>query len=610
MATFTTNLPSMDFYGDLTDLGLLLNKWNYTVKTDTTFTVTGPGNIHIYGFGSFDNSGDFPAGPITKLLVYVPTGPNAQGYYQIDEISYNFTNLLLAIQDGSFREALFLNNDTITGSTGGDKLYGYNGDDTINGQGGNDGLYGGIHADTLNGGDGDDTLHGGEHVDTLNGGDGDDTAYGEEGNDTLNGHVGNDKLFGGDGTDMAFGASGEDHVYGGADVDYLYGGNDRDYLYGGSDDDTLDGGDGNDSVHGDSGNDSMSGGTGNDSVTGGIGDDKMYGFAGDDFLMGETGKDTIDGGAGIDTVSFVDRGGGISVTLNGANDATVFVAGVAEDTIKNVENVLGSLGNDIITGDANANELHGFNGNDTFHGGDGDDQLQGGYGDDQLFGDGGNDTIIDDLGKDTIDGGAGIDTLSYADRTAAVSLALNGETNAAAAVAGAAEDTVRNVENILGGSGGDTLTGDAFANLLAGNGGNDALIGGKGGDALSGGAGDDRLVGGKGADTFTGGVGADQFVFDVKAKTKAADAVADFAVDEDTIVLDNAVFKALKGKVLKGGDYFHVGKKPAGNKDLVIYDENSGKLLYDADGKGDSKAKLIATLDSGLGLSDADFLVI
>ncbi|NBU79735.1 MAG: hypothetical protein EBS50_11810, partial [Sphingomonadaceae bacterium] len=57
------------------------------------------------------------------------------------------------------------------------------------------------------------------------------------------------------------------------------------------------------------------------------------------------------------------------------------------------------------------------------------------------------------------------------------------------------------IENALGTSFDDSLTGNAAANLLNGNRGNDLLNGGAGDDVLIGGAGNDRLIGGAGIDT-------------------------------------------------------------------------------------------------------------
>ena len=68
------------------------------------------------------------------------------------------------------------------------------------------------------------------------------------------------------------------------------------------------------------------------------------------------------------------------MTLNGATNAIVTVGGVAEDTIRNIENVQGGSGNDVLIGDGLANELCGLGGNDILRGGAGNDVLDGGTG--------------------------------------------------------------------------------------------------------------------------------------------------------------------------------------------------------------------------------------
>ena len=74
------------------------------------------------------------------------------------------------------------------------------------------------------------------------------------------------------------------------------------------------------------------------------------------------------------------------------------------------------------------------------------------------------------------------------------------------------------IENAIGGSKGDRLTGNQGANALTGNDGNDildglaagdVLNGNKGNDMLVGGSGNDRLFGGNGKDDLNGGPGSD-----------------------------------------------------------------------------------------------------
>lgn len=65
------------------------------------------------------------------------------------------------------------------------------------------------------------------------------------------------------------------------------------------------------------------------------------------------------------------------------------------------------------------------------------------------------------------------------------------------------------IENAIGGSGSDTLTGNASANQLQGGSGDDWLFGNSGDDILQAGDGRDFVDGGDGADTINGGSGDD-----------------------------------------------------------------------------------------------------
>lgn len=78
------------------------------------------------------------------------------------------------------------------------------------------------------------------------------------------------------------------------------------------------------------------------------------------------------------------------------------------------------------------------------------------------------------------------------------------------------------IENAVGGSGNDHLSGNAAANRLSGGSGADELAGRAGADMLRGGAGNDRLIGGAGADTLVGGAGSDVFRFASGDSTRAA----------------------------------------------------------------------------------------
>ncbi|WP_414811536.1 calcium-binding protein, partial [Paracoccus sanguinis] len=157
---------------------------------------------------------------------------------------------------------------------------------------------------------------------------------------------------------------------------------------------------------------------------------------------------------------------------------------------------------DTIHGSAGADWLNGFADNDRIWGGAGDDTLEGGAGNDTIDGESGNDLFLADaaVSGDWIEGDDGIDTLSYAGITGAVTLNL-GLTGAQNVEGG----RVSGVENLIGGTAGDRLSGCAVANRIEGGAGADTLWGAAGADTLIGGTGDDLLVGGAGADRLDGG---------------------------------------------------------------------------------------------------------
>jgi hypothetical protein len=118
-------------------------------------------------------------------------------------------------------------------------------------------------------------------------------------------------------------------------------------------------------------------------------------------------------------------------------------------------------------------------------------------------------------------GGAGTDRLDFSPQSTGVSIDLGGSTPNLA---------VNTVENVMGGSGDDTIDGDAAGNRLAGGAGVDTLNGGAGVNNLRGGDGNDTLnagndgdtlVGGAGVDSITGGAGDD----DISAADGAVDQI-------------------------------------------------------------------------------------
>ncbi|MEX2310896.1 MAG: hypothetical protein WD624_00435, partial [Rhodospirillales bacterium] len=118
---------------------------------------------------------------------------------------------------------------------------------------------------------------------------------------------------------------------------------------------------------------------GDDTLRGTDGDDILIGGAGDDTFLAAPGlgDDTYDGGDGIDTITFAESDGDLIINLtNGTATDDQGGNGIGNDTILDIENVIGGSGNDIIIGD------------------DGDNVFRGGAGDDFIDGRGGQDTAI------------------------------------------------------------------------------------------------------------------------------------------------------------------------------------------------------------------------
>ncbi|WP_189156787.1 hypothetical protein [Lentzea pudingi] len=135
------------------------------------------------------------------------------------------------------------------------------------------------------------------------------------------------------------------------------------------------GGGGDDSLHGGSGADVLQGGEGDDVLSGGLGPDQLFGGDGDDvldepqadaggnFLQGGYGNDKIDGAKlnMRDRADFSDHTEGMTIDL---------AAGTASrpgefDEVKNVQDVHGTQGDDVLSGNAWPNKMYGLSGNDT-----------------------------------------------------------------------------------------------------------------------------------------------------------------------------------------------------------------------------------------------------
>jgi Ca2+-binding RTX toxin-like protein len=240
----------------------------------------------------------------------------------------------------------------------------------------------------------------------------------------------------------------------------------------------------------------FNGTAGDDIAFGGGGNDVLNGNAGNDQLFGQAGNDTLNGGAGDDTFTYT-IGDGADTVNGGADSDTLNITGRA--TVDDTLNVT-----------FNGTVLTAFEGGIITLG------------------------TVESVTADLLGAAGSGDTLNYAAASAAVSVNL-------ATGTASGFTSLTNIENVSGGNGNDTLTGNDLANLLSGGAGNDTLSGGLGNDTLNGGGGNNRLDGGLGNDTMIGGAGDDTYVVDAAgdAVIEAANAGTDTVRSSVTFTLAN-----------------------------------------------------------------------
>lgn len=176
-------------------------------------------------------------------------------------------------------------------------------------------------------------------------------------------------------------------------------------------------------------------------------------------------------------------------------------------------------------------------------------------------------------------------------------------------------------EDLAGRSGNDTIRGMGGNDYVFGDAGNDRLHGDNGRDWLFGGTGNDRLNGGLGNDTLIGELGRDVFVFNTRLGSPTTDRkinfdfVAQYRAKDDSIWLDNAIFRKLgpgsAGNPRKlDADFFNAGNRPKDGDDYILYNKKTGILSYDSDGSGSRKAVEFAQFKKGLALTHNEFFIV
>lgn len=387
----------------------------------------------------------------------------------------------------------------------------------------------------LVGGPGYDTLTGNSGADTLEGGEGDDDLIGAAGNDVYRFRrlffedLGVDRVFEevGQGTDLLDFADFDESLFVDlatktqqrvadralelillqddnttrSDIENVIGSAFDDVLLGNELTNTLVGGDGDDVLEGRAENDSLEGGFGGDTY---LFEQVSTEDLGDDSINEVAHRDA-------DLLDFSSFKSGVSVDLSasGMNNVDPTNSDLSLNFVGgdySIEGLIGTDGNDSLTGNNRPNWLEGGKGNDTLSGDLGDDRYVF-----RVFGD-------DDLGTDVIQDEVlygGRDVLDFGEFIPSDGVGINGTSglNLGTLSGSVAQDihsqlslrlhtTAAYLDSVVGSPFADKLIGNSYANILFGGEGNDTLEGGSANDTLVGDGGDDSLVGGNENDTY------------------------------------------------------------------------------------------------------------
>jgi hypothetical protein len=123
-------------------------------------------------------------------------------------------------------------------------------------------------------------------------------------------------------------------------------------------------------------------------LAGGTGPDRF------EFMPGGFIPSVINGGGDGDTLDYSQWNAGVNVNLGAYGNGTYGYATAVGSSVNNIQNVIGSPYNDVLTGNVYGNVLVGGGGNDAITGGTGRSVLIGGMGGDTIHGRSGNDLII------------------------------------------------------------------------------------------------------------------------------------------------------------------------------------------------------------------------
>ncbi|MTH98222.1 hypothetical protein [Roseibium sp. RKSG952] len=363
------------------------------------------------------------------------------------------------------------------------------------------------------------------------------------------------------------------------------------YVYGDSGNNVLVGTSYDDVIYGYIPDPSIAGYTGAENA----GDDVIYLIGGNNYVQAGAGNDYIFGGTGSDTSAYTDSPSGIYVDLSTTYSDVNGSYALADDgfgttdRLYDINNIFGSLYDDVIIGSTGDNVLAGIGGDNVIYGVGGDNTIYGGTGFDSIYGGTGNDSIYVGSGGGYYDGGSGTNTLYFINTDNGILVDLGQDIVSDDGFGNGIE--ILNFQNVYGSGHDDIIIGNEYDNVLYGAdgensiygvSGNNILVGGIGDDALYGGDGNDVLISTGGDDILTGGEGYNTFVLAGGYVT-----ITDFDPDTDTILIYAGEYDGTLSRLDDEGAYT--------GDSISFYDENGTAYLTFADTDYDA---VFSALDS------------
>ena len=162
---------------------------------------------------------------------------------------------------------------------------------------------------------------------------------------------------------------------------------------------------------------------------------------------------------------------------------------------------------------------------------------------------------------------------------------------------------------LTGGRSHEVSLGDRVGGTVRGDRGMDVIEGGARGDRIFGMGGNDRIAGNGGADRLAGGAGRDSFVFEIPGTgLQGADRIVDFQPGIDRILIDRPDAFLNDGRI--PGAIFAESPRARDAGDMLIYDQASGRLTLDLNGRARGGETVIAVLENRADLDASDVFLI